>query len=228
MGVLISFGIVLMISIVIGLVTRWLRNIQQAEEYRRAEARAASRNRSSRDDNTDEAPRAQRNNPNTDMERFLEEINKLRSRSGTGGTVPQARPVATPVAQPAIPVVTPTRRHTTMQDSLPSPPPVVTAPIQLDSLPGVTYSPVLLSMTTSKPLATAISMPAPLAVAKPVSTDAVQPDRRKKSELMTNFHALLRSGKGPALAIMVQEVLGPPKCRQQGQGHTDQPPQPAS
>jgi hypothetical protein len=210
MNVLITFGVVLVISVVIGLVARWLRSVQQNEEQRQAELRANERTRSERTEV--DAPRPQRS-ANSDMERFLEEINKLRNRSGAPAA-PSAPPTVRPVA---VPVVDPTRRPETLQESLPSSPPVVTAPVKLDSLPGVTYNPTLLSMSTTKPL--------PLPVAKPVATalpvakpsgGAIQPDRLPKSEITKQLLTLLKSGKGPALAVLIQEVLGEPKFKRPG------------
>jgi hypothetical protein len=48
-------------------------------------------------------------------------------------------------------------------------------------------------------------------VTKPVSRPRPQP----KTPLARNLTGLLGSGQGVALAVVLQEVLGPPKCRKQ-------------
>lgn len=201
---IISFAIIVFISIVIGMVARWLRNVQLAEEQRLSEERAARRNRADAGDRS----RGGSTGPSSssDMERFLEEINKLRNR--TGGVSAQARPMATPV-QPSIPTVEPVRRATPLEETLPSSLPVVTVP---DRLPPSSAIPVVLPVGKPLPVAKPLSMTTPKAHGAALGA-VVQPERGEKSEFAQALHKLLKSGKGPALAIVLQEVLGPPKCR---------------
>lgn len=204
MGVIISFGVVLIISVTIGLVARWLRNLQQNEEYRQAEARAKDRNESNSE--SSESPRSAPKSATAEMERFLDEINKLRNR--TPGAPAQPRPVATPISSP--PVAEAALRSNAIETPPLMSPPVVTPPTQLNET--VTVVPYSRSNPSLNPAVVKPVVAKPLPVAKPVGV-AEQPDRRKKPELTQQLVQLIRSGNGPALAILLNEVLGKPKCK---------------
>ena len=118
MNGLIIFVVIVLISAAIGAVSQVLKNQQQAEQARAARARARARNqRNERDDDErderDEddgrrrdAPGA-RNQP-SEIDRFLEEIERLRKKGGGGPPVAKpAQPRPAPVPPP--PVVRPAR-----------------------------------------------------------------------------------------------------------------------
>jgi hypothetical protein len=172
---LLIFLAVVVISAIIGGLAQVLKNVQKAEETRMARARAANRDRSDRSERSGSG----------DIDRFLEEIDKLRRRGG----------VEPPVARPAVPAPVPPPVRTRVIDRPPITPqarPVPTS--RLEDLP-------VAPMVTSTPV-----------VARRAAPGRVPPVPR--SEFARGLFALLKSPNALPTAVVLQEVLGPPRSRQ--------------
>ena len=150
-----------------------------------------------------------------DMDRFLAEIDRLRKKNAgepeptAAKPVPEAKPAkARPVsnkpsrpdrAKPARPmaeVVEPPKRK------------------RVDTSPMETSPPK--SNPASLPVATVVGGMAPKAgapMAARMSKLAALPGSKPNSRLDTSLATLLASRNGLALAVVLQEVLGPPKCK---------------
>jgi hypothetical protein len=167
------FLAVVVISAIIGGLAQVLKNVQKAEETRTARARAAHRERSN-----------SRSSGSGDIDRFLEEIDKLRRRGGV--EPPVARPAAAPVAAPV---------RTRVIDRPPLTPPARPLPSsRLDELP---MAPVV------------ASTPAVARRAAPPGRTAPPP----RSEFARGLSVLLKSSNALPTAVVLQEILGPPKWR---------------
>jgi hypothetical protein len=136
-----------------------------------------------------------------DIDRFLQELDKLRKKQADAGGSPARSapvPVVKPKAKPRPAVVTPKR------SKLDLPPPVV-APRRSDDLPvAAVVPPALPSVAPPQPLPPAMTGTA--TVSRPPRSQPVTPFGR-------NLAALLSGPQGLQLAIALQEVLGPPKCK---------------
>jgi hypothetical protein len=182
MNGLFIFVAIVILSAIIGAVSQALKNQQQAEQARRAQARAANRGGGG-------AGRAGA----SDIDRFLEEIDKLRRKSASGE---RERPPTVPVARRAprptpaeVPTVAP--RKPRLSEEATRTFEVTAAPPRAVPLPRVEELPV--------------------ATARPIGTPAPQP--RAKTEFATQLGTLLGSQQALPLAVVLQEVLGPPKSK---------------
>lgn len=187
MNGLFIFVAIVILSAIIGAVSQALKNQQQAEQARRAQARAANRGGGG-------AGRAGA----SDIDRFLEEIDKLRRKSASGErererppTVPVARRAPRPAPAP-VPTVSP--RKPRLSEETARTFEVTAAPTRSAPLPRVEEPP-----------------PAPVVSARPIGTPAPQP--RAKTEFAAQLGALLGSQQALPLAVVLQEVLGPPKSK---------------
>lgn len=178
---LLIFIVIVVLSAIIGGLAQVLRNQQQTEQTRAATARAASR---------DAANQSGRSGSG-DIDRFLEEIDKLRKKpagdaTGPAAPPPVARKVATPIAD--VPTVEPRR-------------PRVADPIRpasrLDDLPVA-------------PIVTPPSKPLP--IAKPTAAPGRAP--MVQTEFGKQLMALLATKQAVPMAVVLHEILGPPKSRQ--------------
>jgi hypothetical protein len=186
MNGLFIFVAIVILSAIIGAVSQALKNQQQAEQARRAQARAANRGGGG-------AGRA----GSSDIDRFLEEIDKLRRKSATGERE-RERPPAVPVARRAprptpadVPTVSPRKPRLSEEASRAFE--VTAAPPRLAPLPRLEELPT-----------------APVAAGRPIGTP---PQTRAKTEFATQLGALLGSQQALPLAVVLQEVLGPPKSK---------------
>jgi hypothetical protein len=172
---LLIFLAVVVISAIIGGLAQVLKIVQKAEETRSARARSAARDRSDRSDRSERSGSG-------DIDRFLEEIDKLRRRGGVEPLV--ARPVAAPAPPPT---------RTRVIDR----PPITSAPRALPSsrLDELPVAPVVVSPPT---------------VARRAAPGRVTPPR---TEFARGLTALLRSPSALPTAVVLQEVLGPPRCK---------------
>lgn len=134
--------------------------------------------------------------PTSDIDRFLQEIDRLKRKSAeergeTARPVPRPKPVQ---SVPRVrPVVRPVRLEPASRVMAAEPPPVVTAaPLVIP--PGPTF------VTPSTP-------PAP---ARPATTQVAGP---RLSPAAAVALGLLRSPRSLAAALVLQEVLGPPKSQ---------------
>ena len=219
--VIVTIVIILVISAVVGAIAQFLNKVNDANAVnRRVVPPPAARpqlpaNTGNAANPTAAAPGKQV----ADMDRFLAEIDRLRRKNA------QAAPPPEP-AKPAQPVKPPERsRQRVMAEvaepprgtSFPSAPPLSfpSAPpappsglaTRLDELPMAVLAP---SSATGAPTtrvtapATRVTAPARRAVPTP------------KTAFGKEFAALLGTGKGAAMAVVLTQVLGPPKARRRG------------
>ena len=181
--------IVVTISVLISVASGWLRSQQRKLEEQAAERRAKGRTASG-------GGSAAVKTGASDIDRFLEEINKLRQKPA-GGAEPASRPPrkAEPVrkAQPAAPVA---RRAEP-----------VASPILATSLPRLEDLPVAPVVSRASQLA-----PAPMGATKPIVMLPGKP-AAPPTPMARRFTSLLSDPKSVPLAVMLQEILGPPKCK---------------
>ncbi|QVL32197.1 hypothetical protein KIH39_25745 [Telmatocola sphagniphila] len=166
-------------------------------------------------------------NTGTDIERFLQEIDRLRKKSadagGTAGT-PPPRPSGGGYNPPK-PVPTSSSRSTpprpkpiAQKKPKPVPPPRRPEPV---SKPVETSKPYALPPQPPSPITDTTpvlpSAPAPVleSFAAPVVTKIVSlktADRRvDNQEILSGLESILKTNKGPQLAVILTEILGPPK-----------------
>ncbi|MBM3981736.1 MAG: hypothetical protein FJ304_15965 [Planctomycetes bacterium] len=242
--IVVMFVVLLLISTVVGAVAKMLNNLAEANAARRAEderkrrvernERAAERAREAQDERAERparpAPVAPRTDDrpaasaavrpaNTEMDRFLAEIDRLRRKQAAAPDPPTAAAPVAPVVQPVKPTIVdqPPKRRTVaaLADSpppLPAPTggfsaapqaPTRSAPVaaQVEVLPT--------SAPTVRPLASSTGAPA-----TKVTRFSARPRPAAKSEFGKNLTTLLGTGQGVAMAVVLQEILGPPKSRQ--------------
>lgn len=190
MNGLILLAIVVGISILISVTSNWLRGQQRKLEEQAAERRSKSRTASG-------GGAAAVKTGASDIDRFLDEINKLRQKPAATAE-PAARPPrkAEPV-RPARPVATPAVRRAD-----PLPPPIIATPLpRLEDLP---VAPVVARATQLAPPPAGATKPIIMMPGKPAPPPT--PFARR-------FTGLLSDPKSVPLAVMLQEILGPPKSK---------------
>lgn len=156
----------------------------------------------------------------SDMDRFLAEIDRLRKKNADSTATqtankpsapepkPQPRQADRPrprvVADAAEPPAQPRRRETTDAAGFTAPPAAPASPITSGSS----------SRPEDLPVATVVS---PTSSTGAPSTRVTRlPQRNRptpKTDLAKNLTGLLNSGQGIAMAVILQEVLGPPKSQ---------------
>lgn len=162
-----------------------------------------------------------------DMDRFLAEIDRLRKKSTEDAEPTAAKPKAEPVPKPQLrPAIKPQReksRQAKPVAEVVEPPkrkrvdlsPMDAPPIPV--LPG-TLSPGKVD-PASLPVASVVgAIPAATTgTGAPSATRVAKlpalPGSKGRSKLDTNLATLLASGNGMAMAVILKEVLGPPKCK---------------
>jgi hypothetical protein len=138
-----------------------------------------------------------------DIDRFLQEIDRLRKKGAPAPVAEKPRPVAKPARQ-AIPVVEPTRRRREPEPAIP----------RGDDLPVAAVVPPAARQARA---------------AKMAPPDPAQPHAQTiaglgrvggrpaapvpQTEAGRQLIALLRNPQTVPLAVLLQEVLGPPKCK---------------
>jgi hypothetical protein len=218
-GLLLLIVIIIIISAVVGAIAQFLNRLGEMNTPTRRAADAGTR----RAESGGTVRQADR-----DMDRFLAEIDRLRRKNAAEtAEQPRAAPAAVPVARPANrPAERPRSRVVAelaepphgMADAqgFTAPPAAPPSPIVPTSASGAAYStappsaealPVATIVTTST--ATSTGAPAATRVTKIAHRGRPTP----KTPLARNLAGLLSSGQGVALAVILQEVLGPPKCR---------------
>ncbi len=201
MNGLIVFVVIVVLSAIIGAVSQVLKNQQQAEQQARAARARAAR--------AGDADRRE-GRANSDIDRFLEEIDKLRRRSAGGKAEPPAvAPVAKRATRPPadVPTVERSRRPRLADEPDRSFP----APSVVGDRPPPTSRPAPPVRVEDLPVAPVIGPAAP-PVARPV-TAPPRPAAAPKTEFGKQLAALLGSKTGVPMAVVLQEVLGPPKCK---------------
>jgi hypothetical protein len=212
-GLVVLIITIVIISAVVGAIAQFLNKLNEAKvpPPRRPGGPA-------RADATRQADR--------DMDRFLAEIDRLR-RKNAEVSEPQAQPAqqsgGTPSPSPARPpVARPVRAPRVVAELVEPEPPrtrraVDTTPMAPPPLP---VAPGTLSPSTrveDLPVATVVTPTS--ATGAPATRVTRLPQRARpapKTELARSLTGLLNSGQGVAMAIILQEVLGPPKCKPRG------------
>lgn len=198
---LIVLLVIVGISVAISVLSNWLKSQQQTEQAKQAERRSVRR---TAEPDPFEPMRPKPGKPaGTDIDRFLEEIDKLRKRSA--GEPATAKPtvakpvVARPMKTGPAPTIEPTKRKRAVAESAAVPTVPVVAPRRADP---VSTSPV-------------VTRPAQLAaLAQPGRPSVTAPSRlTPKTEFAAQLSGLLQGKNALQLAVVLQEVLGPPKCR---------------
>jgi hypothetical protein len=211
---------------------------RRAEEERQARAermeRAAARARAAEDER---AERPSRPPPaatgpehtggtvrpaSSDMDRFLAEIDRLRRKAAANPPAPPqsgaSAPVA-PVVQPAKPP--PEKPRARVVAELAEPPattPPTVQPISAGSFGTSPQAPTrdapIAGQVEQLPVAQVLKASSSTgAPATKVTRLASRPRPASKTNFGKNLTALLASGQGVAMAVVLQEILGPPKCK---------------
>jgi hypothetical protein len=155
----------------------------------------------------EEPARKQPRSRRSDLDRFLEEIERRRRQTEERrGMEPVSEvPTAVEPVRPR-PSVSPPRPAPPVHRPVPAtiPPPQV-QPVILDVVPVREVQP---SVTSPAPTAVPVPPPVPIHAIRTTRTPAVQPPVR----------ALLRSPQSLRTAFILREVFGPPLCRRNKRG----------
>lgn len=186
--------IVVAVIIVIAVVSAIAQTIKNQQEKEQAPRRRSNRPRQSGEGVRTGA---------SDMDRFLQEIEKLRKRSAEGG-----EELKKPKSKPSkpVPTVVPVKRKRT------DPVPTVN-PARVDRLPTATV------LNVPPPMPSLPTPPEPSPITTPLPTDSPVVSRRPQPVGTTPFAkgllGLLSQKQSLPMAVVLVEVLGPPKCQQQ-------------
>ncbi len=179
---------VIAISLLVGTIAKALNNL--------AETQAAKTRPNDRSSSSGGTVRQ----TNSDMDRFLAEIDRLRKKSADAPSPPASKAVpATIVVQPAKPRVR------------------VVAELADASRPDLGFAQQIPAATTGPkpgdlPIATVVTQPMGTgAPATKVTRILNRPRPNAKTPFAKNLTGLLNSGNGLAMAIVLQEILGPPR-----------------
>lgn len=218
MGPLVALIItIVVISAVVGAIAQFLNKLNEAN------APPPRRPAPRRNGNGGGAGRA----ADKDMDRFLAEIDRLRRKNAEAGDQQQARPErrpspAAPVAQPVAPR-SGERPRVRVVAELAEPQTAATRRVDLSAMaaPPLAVLPGTLSPDARDTRPEALPVAAVVAPTSATGAPATRvtrlPQRERpapKTDLARNLTGLLNSGQGVAMAIILLEVLGPPKCKQ--------------
>ncbi|VTR96442.1 unnamed protein product [Gemmata massiliana] len=237
MGALLVVVILVLISTAVGALAKILNNMQEASNNRRLERERYDRaNRAERARNERENERAERPSPrasrstntestssgsvrtaNSDMDRFLAEIDRLRRKAGTNPSPPSQPGSSAPVAPVVQPIKPPaeSRQRTRVVAEL------ADSAAASSAAAGFSVSPQ--APTRAAPIAAQIEELPVAQVLRPTSSTGAPATKvtklvgRARPASKTNFGknltSLLGSGQGVAMAVVLQEILGPPKSK---------------
>jgi hypothetical protein len=202
-GLLITFGIIVVMSI-LGYLTQMLKRASDSRQQERDRERARERRAQAALENPSPSPAPTRRN---ELDRYIQAVEAQRAKP-----VPTARPV---VRASPVPTVQPARKKVRAEDVATAFPPAKlargeVAPVVPDELP-------LAKVVTPRG-----SVPTAAPVLRAEKAATLTPSRSTKSATPVGrqLAALFKSGEAIGLAVVLQEVFGPPKCRQ------NQPPPP--
>ena len=191
---------IIVITAIVGAIAQFLNKLNEANA---APAKAAGR----REGGT----AAQK-----DMDRFLAEIDRLRKKNQQTADTTAARPEPPPKAKPKnkskVDRLKPARPVAEVVDP-PKRKRIELAPMDVRPLP--TAAPADLSSLPTAPVVGAIpttGIEGATKVTKAAKLPAL-PGSKAQSKLDGNLATLLASGHGMVLGVVLQEVLGPPKCK---------------
>lgn len=249
-NVLITIIIFVVVSIVVGVIAKLLNGLAEANAVRRAEEerqarsermeRAAARARAAEDERAErprpvaavarpggEHPGGTVRTSNPDMDRFLAEIDRLRRKAATNPGPPPAQPGA---AVPVTPVVQPTKSPQADKPRAR----VVAELAEQPSASGPSFGTSPQAPQRAAPVAGQVEeLPVAQVLKATSSTGAPatkvtrftpRPRPTSKTNFGKNLTALLASNQGVAMAIVLQEILGPPKSKQNAAKHEPPPP----
>jgi hypothetical protein len=140
------------------------------------------------------------------MDRFLAEIDRLRKKSSDSPSAQPNKPA------PVAPVVQPLKQPDRPRAR-------VVAEIADSSRPDLGFTQTVPTATTGPkpgdlPIATVVTPPSGTgAPATKVTRIANRPRPTAKTPFAKNLTGLLNSGNGLAMAIVLQEILGPPRSK---------------
>ncbi len=141
----------------------------------------------------------------SDMDRFLQEIEKLRKRAADGEDEPKKQSKSTKQNR-SVPTIAPKRKVSA---------PTVKPSRRIEDLPTAT-------VVSPPPPATPINayvpeLPPPISDSQPLLSDrptiSKTPKHIPKTPFGKNLQAMLENRQNMPLAIVLQEILGPPKCQ---------------
>jgi len=188
---LIPLGIIVVMS-VLGYLMQMLKNSTQKQQAERERERSAARARAK-----DRQPTVR--TANRDLDRYQRAIDAQRAKPA-----PSNIPVAAKVVAPK-----PTRK-VRLADA-----PAPDFPASKSSSARTTTAPLIPGTFDEIPTATVVTTPKIAVVTKPVKAPA--PPKSATTEpvnpVAVQLQALLQNPNSLAVAIMLHEVLGPPKCK---------------
>lgn len=201
-GLIVTFGIIIVMSI-LGYLTQALKRAADRRLQERERERARERRAQAALENPTPVAPTRRN----ELDRYIQAVEAQRAKP-----VPTARPV---VRAAPVPTVQPARKKARTEDVATAFPPAKlahgeVAPIVPDELP------------VAKVVTPRGSVPTAAPVLRAEKAATLTPSRSTKSATPVGrqLAALFKSGEAIGLAVVLQEVFGPPKCRQ------NQPPAP--
>lgn len=192
---------IVVISTVVGAIAKLFNNLNEANAANAARQRQAAQGGAAAGNNAGGAVRP----ANSDMDRFLAEIDRLRKKTAEAPPPPQNQAPAVPVVQPARQPDRPRPRVVAELVDLPKP----------DQGFGASPSAQGAQATQAAVAVAAVTAPSGEtgAPATRVTRLASRPRPVAKTPFAKNLTALLNSGQGLALAIVLQEILGPARCK---------------
>lgn len=211
MGLLLLIVIIIVISTVVGAIAQFLNRLGEMN---------APNRRPGADPGVRRQPAAPAGRQaDKDMDRFLAEIDRLRRKNAQ--EAPESRPVptATPVARPANKPDRPRPRVAELADAPRGTTDAqgFTAPHAAPPSPIVPAAGFALPAPEALPVATVVITPPTASTGVPSATRVTKIAARArpapKTPMARNLTGLLGSGQGVALAVILQEVLGPPKSK---------------
>ncbi len=144
----------------------------------------------------------------SDMDRFLQEIEKLRKRAADGGEEPK-KPAAKPTKNPrTIPTVAPANKSKRKD------PPTVAPSRRIEQLPTATVVPPPVPPQQNFPVdkGQSIAQSAPQLSDRPSVSKAYVP--AATTAFGKGLFGMLSNPQSLPMAVVLQEILGPPKSKQ--------------
>ena len=230
--------VLVVISTVVGAVAKMLNNLaeanaaRRAEEERRARAERTDRNaeraRAAQDERaerpsrtatattTDDSRAGGSVRPaNSEMDRFLAEIDRLRRRANPDAPAQSgsAAPVA-PVVQPIRPPTDRPRPRVVAELADQPAAPAASGPSFGTSPQAPSRAAPVAGQIEELPVASVLRTTSSTgAPATKVTTFSKRPRPAARTNFGKNLTALLASNQGIAMAVVLQEILGPPKAK---------------
>jgi hypothetical protein len=197
--------IIIIIVVVVGVVAKVLNNLNEMNAMKnRPPARGKGNAR-----NNDGGGGSVRQTK-TDMDRFLAEIDRLRKKNTDASPPPANKPL------PVAPVVQPAKKPQKAE----RPRARVVAELAETARPDTGFTPSAPAATTGPkpgdlPVATVVAPPSGTGApaTKVTKIFAGRPRPNAKTPFAKSLTGLLNSSQGLAMAIVLQEILGPPKCK---------------